>query len=303
MTGYLHPDYAQSLAEFGLPIELPKSRGWLLQRPIPNSESFDAMGCYPIFCCQDWTRLHEDLDLLRERIVSVSLVTDPFGNYDETLLRSCFDRVIPFKEHFIVDLSIPIEKLVSKHHRRYARKALEHAQVEVVDNPASYLDEWTQLYSGLVRRHNLSGIKAFSRDSFIRQLSIPGLVMMRIVSGSTNQGTLLWFIQNGVAYAHLMALTEEGYAANAFYGLFWRSIEIFKESFGSRVSFLHLGGTSGLSAGEAEGMLFFKKGWSSGIRTVWFCASVLQPEKYSALCAQAGVSDTGYFPAYRLGQF
>ena len=82
MTGYLHPGYAESLAEFGKPHPLARCGGHLLARQIANSGCLDALGCYPLFCCQDWTRLREDLEELRGRMVSVALVTDPMGNYD-----------------------------------------------------------------------------------------------------------------------------------------------------------------------------------------------------------------------------
>ena len=56
--GYLHPMYAQSLIEYGTPLELPFSKGWILKRSIPGTNQFDGMGCYPIFACQDWSAFH-----------------------------------------------------------------------------------------------------------------------------------------------------------------------------------------------------------------------------------------------------
>ena len=35
-SGYLHPNYAQSLAEFGKPRELTNCGGWILEREIPG---------------------------------------------------------------------------------------------------------------------------------------------------------------------------------------------------------------------------------------------------------------------------
>jgi len=55
-------------------------------------------------------------------LVSVALVTDPFRHYDPALLESCFDVVIPFKEHFVADLSLPLNSIVSSHHRQYSRR-------------------------------------------------------------------------------------------------------------------------------------------------------------------------------------
>ncbi len=122
VAGYMHPGYAESLAEFGTPRELPYSGGWLLERAIPGTDLRDAMGCYPLFACREWSGLHRDLDDLENELVSVSLVADPFGHYDKTLLDECFDTVVAFKQHFVGDLNEPCEALVSKHHRKYALK-------------------------------------------------------------------------------------------------------------------------------------------------------------------------------------
>ena len=61
LTGYRHPLYAASLAEFGEPRELPSSGGWLLERTVPQFPDRDAMGCYPIFAASDWSGLSKDL--------------------------------------------------------------------------------------------------------------------------------------------------------------------------------------------------------------------------------------------------
>jgi hypothetical protein len=106
MQGYGHPAYAASLSEFGKPRHLQRSNGWLLERPIRDCGSRDAMGCYPLFVCSDWSRLGADLENIGEDLICVALVTDPLGEYDVSYLRECFpDVTIPFKEHFIVDLS------------------------------------------------------------------------------------------------------------------------------------------------------------------------------------------------------
>ena len=66
------------------------------------------MGCYPIFTCQDWSQLANDLQDLGCDLVSLALVTDPFGEYDEPYLRRIFDVVFAFKEHYVADLQRPI---------------------------------------------------------------------------------------------------------------------------------------------------------------------------------------------------
>jgi hypothetical protein len=80
VTGYLHPLYAESLSEFGTPYELARCRGWILKRQIPGFSYYDAMGCYPLFPCQDWSKLSGDLEELGDQLVCLSVVTDPFGD-------------------------------------------------------------------------------------------------------------------------------------------------------------------------------------------------------------------------------
>ena len=169
MTGYAHRSYVESLAEFGEPLELPLSSGWLLSRPVPGSSARDAMGCYPLFCCRDWNRLAEDLAACANKLLTVALVADPFGNFDEALLKSCFDRVVRFKTHFVVDLEKPLESFTSATHRKFARRAQRTLAIEVCADPGRFLDDWVALYGCLSRRHGISGIRAFSRAAFERQ--------------------------------------------------------------------------------------------------------------------------------------
>ena len=151
MTGYLHPGYAQSLAEFGTPRELPRSGGWILERQIQGFPYQDARGCYPLFACQDWSQLHADLDDIGNELVSLSLVSDPFGDYDIAYLHRCFkDVVLPFKEHFVIDLCRPMNTVVSSHHRRYARKAFQRVYVEMCDDPMLFINEWVDLYANKI---------------------------------------------------------------------------------------------------------------------------------------------------------
>src|SRR5918999_2611368 len=124
-AGYAHPRYAASLSEFGRPRFLARSRGWVLERDIEGSPHRDAMWCYPLFACADWSALRHDLEELRSELVTLAVVTDPFGRYDRTTLEDAFpDVVIPFKDHFVTDLERDPADFVSAHHRRYSRKAL-----------------------------------------------------------------------------------------------------------------------------------------------------------------------------------
>lgn len=301
MTGYVHPGYAESLAEFGAPRELPRCGGWVLERQIPGFPDHDAMGCYPLFCCQDWSQLDADLEDLGDELVSLALVTDPFGEYSPDYLNRCFkDVVIPFKDHFIVDLGCPLDTFVSSHHRRYARKALQDVQIERCQNPTQFNDEWVNLYATLIGRHNIKGILAFSRLAFAKQLKVSGLVMFRAIYREATVGMTLWYIQKEVGYYHLAASSDAGYELRASFALFWSAMEYFAAQ---GLLWLNLGAGAGIKDNGTDGLSRFKRGWSTGTRTAYFCGRILDPERYAEIVKAKGVTPTDYFPAYRKGEF
>ena len=300
MTGYLHPKYAESLDSFGAPRELPGSRGTILQRSISGFDYLDAMGCYPIFVCQNWGLLESDLESIEESLVALALVTDPFGEYDVNSLRRSFpDMMIPFKEHFVVDLSHPLDTFVHPHHRRNARQALKVVRVERGANPASFLDDWMDLYQALIEKHHITGIAAFSRESFAGQFRVPGMVAIRAVSNDATVGMLLWYEQGNKAYYHLGAYSTLGYQLGASFALFDYSIRYFAEH---QFEWLNLGAGAGLGSAQS-GLNRFKQGWSTGTRTAYFCGRVFDRKKYQELVIARNVPATDYFPAYRLGEF
>lgn len=304
MSGYVHPQYAASLAEFGTPHELAHCGGWILRRPIittGQSSDVDALGCYPLFACRDWQQLHIDLKEIDETFVSVSLVTDPFGNYDEEDLRGCFPHVMfPFKQHLVADLSVPINRIVSKHHRYYARKAAQSITVEVCQTPLEFLDEWHSLYKTLIQKHNIKGMRAFSREAFAVQLTVPGIVMFRATHEGAIVSAHLWYRQGDTAYSHLAASSTSGYEQMASYALYWFALEYFA---GKGTRWLDYGAGAGTAEDERGGLNFFKRGWSNETRTVYFCGRIFNESKYNELVSGSRTPETNYFPAYRSGEF
>lgn len=320
-TGYLHEKYARSLEEFGEPRALAASGGWVLVRPVPkpdardgkgagygqdacaSQKAHDAMGCYPLFCCRDWSKLPEDLAQLGRDLVSLALVSDPFGCQDVGTLQSSFDRVIHFKDHLLVDISKLEPEFGNRHHRYYARKALKEMRVEECADPLQNLDEWQALYATLIERHHLKGIKAFSRASFAGQLQTPGLVMFRAMSGEQVVGAQLWYIQGDVAYSHLTAVSDAGYNLRATYGLYWAAIESLRKRAADGLRWLDLGAGAGLAGASADGLTQFKAGWANDCRPVYFCGKVFDSDRYQRMTHDAGASLSSYFPAYRHGEF
>ena len=300
MNGYQHPNYTNSLIEFGSPRELPRSRGWILERQIPGFADRDAMGPYPLFACRDWSSLHMDLDEIKHELISLALITDPFGDYDAGYLRLCFnDAVFPFKEHFVVDLNRPIHSVVSDNHRRNTEKVSPQVLVERCGQPARYLDEWIDLYTNLIRRHQIAGIAAFSRDSFAKQLCVPGIVAFRARHEGITVGMLLWYIQGNVGYYHLGAYSEHGYELRVSFALFSFALEHFACN---GLRWLNLGAGAGIKGDNTDGLSRFKRGWATGTRTVYFCGRIYNHARYAEIVKATGLGTTTYFPAYRGGE-
>lgn len=300
MQGYGHAAYSASLSDFGTPRLLPRSGGWILERSIDGFSYHDAMGCYPLFLCEDWSQLDADLDQV-EGLVCLSLVTDPLGNYHIENLQRCFpDLFTSFKQHFVIDLSQAPEAFVDSHHRRNARKAFSKLAVEKCANPSVVLDDWVALYRTLVERHRITGIAAFSRESFARQLAVPGILAFRAVSGDTTVGMLLWYEQGNRAYYHLGAYSASGYELGASFALFDYSIRYFAQR---EFEWLNLGSGAGLGSSEESGLSRFKQGWSTGMRTAYFCGRIFDQEKYEEITKTRLLLPTKYFPAYRAGEF
>lgn len=300
MNGYASEGYAISLSEFGQPRFLPMSEGWIQERPIQNSSQKDARAMYPLFSCNKWTHLPQDLDVLQQDsgLVSLVIVTDPFGDYDEGLLHSCFpDLVRSFKRHYLVDMISPFQ--VSKHHRYYTRKSLEKVRVETCTNPVDLLDEWMALYGVLVSRHKITGIQTFSQRAFEQQLALPNVTAFCSLLGDRIIGMHLWIRGNDIAYSHLTAFHEEGYQLNASYALYSYAIDYFA----GQVRWLDLGSGAGLEDNANDGLSKFKRGWSNAERNVYLCGRIFDRTAYDLLVQQHGIKPTTFFPAYRSGDF
>lgn len=296
--GYQSRAYAESLVEFGELLELSRSGGHLLVRPIAGTGQCDAMGCYPLFLCEDWAALAADMEDLPEDILSVSLVADPFGRYTREVLDECFDVVNPFKQHYIIDLEDPIEKVGSRSQRRHARRALREVRVEACADPSEFVGEWDGLYRQLMEKYNVQGIRAFSKKAFEVQLSMPDVTVLQAFIEGEVIGAQIYFQQDDVVHCHLGAVSEKGYEVNAFYALDFFSVEYFSD----RAKKIDLGGGAGL-AGGTDGLSRYKESWSSYTVPVYFCGRIMDPKRYAEITTQFGCEGTEYFPAYRSGEF
>lgn len=299
VTGHAHPAYAEALAEFGRPRALPRCEGWILEREIPGTSHRDAMGCYPLFCCPNWSGLKEDLDALGTDLVSVAMVPDPFGEYQLSDLENSFDFVRPFKEHVVIDLRGPWESQVIAHHRYRYRRALRNMEVQRCDEPQDYLDDWVRLYGHLVAKHQIKDMRAFSRRSLSQQLNVPGASLFMAIQEGEVIGAQLLYQQAEVAYSQLTATNQRGYKLGASYALHVTSMRYYAD----KARWFNLSGATGVSDRGGEGLRWFKQGWSKQTRRVYFCGRVFDRKLYDALSEAKGGSIEGYFPAYRVGEF
>jgi hypothetical protein len=303
MTGYEHPDYSASLAEFGHVTKLPQSGGWALRRGIPGTSHDDLIGPYPLFFCRNWHKLPDDLAEVGDNAVSFSMVTNPFAALDVELLKSYFEVTLPFKQHYVADLSQPAETFVSKSHQETVRRASKKVEVLLCENPAALLRAWLGFYSNLIERHRITGIRAFSERAFALQLSIPGLVAFeaREITTGALVGLDLWYLQGDIAYGHLAAFSDRGYELRASYATKWHVLKYFR----GKARFLNLGAAAGVSTETPadNGLAIFKRGWSTETRANYFCGKILDPRIYARLVRDNKAEGVSFFPAYRQGKF
>ncbi len=301
VSGYLHPAYAASLAEFGNVRALPNSGGWLLERQIRESSARDAMGLYPLFTCSDWSRLHEDLDQVGEALVSLVLVADPFGNFSLGELERCFPaKLLHFKDHHVVNLSAYTSAGIARQHRRNVQQALRAVEVEVAPEPQRLVADWVDLYGNLIARHGITGLSAFSPTSLAKQLEVPGLTVFCARHEGKIAGMVLFYEQDDVVYYHLGAYTDEGYDRRASYAVFARAIEHFADR---KLAWLDLGAGAGLSGDAEDGLTRFKRGWATGVRPAYLCGRIFDRARYGEYARATGNQAAAYFPAYRKGEF
>ena len=294
-SGYVCAAYAESLCEFGTPRRLEESGGWILERAIPGSSLRDAIGCYPIFSCSDWSKLHLDLENMGDELISLSMVPDPFGDYEVAYLNDCFkDLVTPFKQHYVIDMERSLDETVSRHHKKAIRQAQRKIQTEVCHQPLEILEDWLALHQRLVSKHSIRGIRAFSRRAFEQQLQTPGVVVLLAKYNEEIVGIQLWFQHQDVAFGHVLAFSDVGYRLKASYALYWFALNYFSD----KVRWCDLGGVAGNTDHDANGLHQFKAGWSTGKKTAYLCGRILNASVYQELVTQNGRT-AGYFPAYR----
>jgi hypothetical protein len=172
---------------------------------------------------------------------------------------------------------------------------MRHLTVERCVDPVRHEDDWLRLYAHLATRRDLRGGAAFPDEALVRQLRVPGMVMLRAVADGDTVGMTLWYHHDDVGYYHLGASDPVGYRLGASHALLWASIEQLSDV----VAWLDLGAAPGVATDADDGLTRFKRGWSTGSRTAYLCGAVLDPRRYERLVTSTGTACADYFPAYR----
>lgn len=296
-TGYANPDYAGIYSALGAPVALPISGGTLLRRKIPGTDMHDLMGCYPVFCCADWSALRGDIAALGQGDVSVVLVADPFLDGGKDRLSQIFDIVRPFKTHYIADLSQPLDHFVPAKRLREAHRALRKLEVEVAPTPSALVDDWMDLQARSRHAAHASGVNRLSRDEAARLFDLPEIVILRALDRGRTVGMHVEIQQGDVVFGHFATYDPDAYRLGVSPALHLCELEHFT----GRARWYDHGGVPGTEDAN-NGLSRFKQDFSNTTRTAFLCGSVLDRDAYDRLSAQGITAKDFYFPAYRAAE-
>lgn len=279
-------------AAFGLgSIDVEEWQTALLTRPIPLTNSFDALGCYPLTVFGQNPELKAGLEKLRAaELLSVALVPDPLTSPPPEVLAAAFEVCRPFKTHFLIDRDAgPVR--FTKNHRWSVRKSLQHCSFEQIDL-RQHLELWQELYRHTVARHGVTGIQDFAPSYFRALADMSEVTALAARHEGKIVAMILWVRSGDIVYAHLEGGSPEALQTHATYGLIDAANEHFADC-----GIIHLGGAAGLEAGPGDGLAHFKRGFANREVTAYFCGSSLDVDRYAALAGDQ--TQTSFFPAYR----
>ena len=289
---YASDHYAVTAANGDQLVKSSVLNTWLRTRQIPGTPYRDACGLYPFSAdIRPASKAAIAMELEAYGLVSLVLITDPFQTGTDGV--ADWDVCRSYKEHFLIDLKNG-PPAFSRHHRQEVRRSLKTCTVRQIEL-GDYLNEWSDLYDNLVKRHNLGDMHHFSKDYFRRLANDSAFSAVAAFSNDTMVSCHIWARQEQVIYSHLAASSDIGYANSASYAVYAYAVGHFEDA-----QVIDIGGVPDRTQNSA-GLLSFKRGFSNAVRSNYLCGVVARPDVYSALCRDvSGEARTaGYFPLYR----
>ncbi|MGE0753991.1 MAG: hypothetical protein AB7L92_02395 [Alphaproteobacteria bacterium] len=293
MHPYATRAYADSLAHWGKTLAVPEWGCHVIVRDIDGTHK-DAAGVYPITPLLPDTDIQGGVERLKgEGLVSVVLVLDDFHRPPLEVLSQAFDRVVPFKPHYLYRPSLGGVNYDS-HHKRALKKAHKQVRSGIVDLKKDAAS-WCALYDELIRKLDLTGLHAFGMAHHAALADIPGFVAMGSWVGDELVSCHVWVEHDGFCHSHLVASNPVGYDTRAGYATNAASMEYFQNA-----TVLNFGGGAGNSVDADDGLARFKRGFSNDMAQSYICGAVLDKNAYSRLVAARKFTlPVKFFPAYR----
>jgi hypothetical protein len=291
---YATAEYAATLTHVGRPLHVPEWGTSVIARPIPGGGE-DVIGCYPVCTLPKDADIQGGLARLKAAgYVSVTLVLDNHNRPD----RLPGLHVREFKTHYLHE-GIPGSFLgryaPTQDHRYKIRRAKRDVDARPI-KLADHLNAWCGLYDDLVRRHILTGVHAFPRESFTSLAQIGGIEAIGGFVGDELVCCNIWAVNEDPttferrAFSHLVASNKKGYELRAAYAVTDAGIRHFSDC-----SVVNLGGSAG-HGDKNDGLKQFKAGFANSTSQAWLATAILDEEAYDKL-SEGKAGD--YFPLYR----
>lgn len=295
---YNSGEYCRCLEDFGTPVPLDPTCGFLLGRTIPGTGLADLISSYPVHTLVDAQGLAGSLrSTATGRFVTATIVTDPLS--PDTADERGWDFAKPWKTHLVLDTEKPGACLFPDKVRYYAKRSSSRFGFRVEfrrDGKQELLPDWLRLWELLTERHLLKGLKALSARYFERLFALEQPVLAILSDDEGVHSIHVWITQGELAWSHLHASDARAYECSANYMLYSEELE-WLAGIGCRRCLL--GSASG-SGGE-DGLFRFKKQFSNSSAENHLLGLIIDRAAYSELTGSP-VHDGGYFPAYRRGE-
>lgn len=201
--------------------------------------------------------------------------------------------VVPVGNVVAVDLRVPWSEILASFRSQLRYDVRKHHDLYSIERSAAKTDEFADLYTENMTRVNAADMYFFSHDYFRRLSDIDGVTFWYLRSRSGELAAAAVTVDEGdTVYYHLGASHAVHARQASMKVLLSQIIEHHADRHWDQ---LVLGGGVG---GKDDSLLRFKRGFSSGERSVSAARIVCDMERYVELGGSPDPS-AGYFPAYR----